>query len=122
VHLTDVRLVASAAVRACDRDCGVAVLNVADERPLELRDIAAGVVHANGWTERPVFTGAPVAWAAALALEGTARLLRSRTAPLLTAYGASHLAVSRAFSTTRLRDRLGITPAPSDLTLWTPDR
>lgn len=119
VHLTDVRLVASAAVRACESDGGVAVLNVADERPLELRAVAAGVAAANGWTEHPVFTGAPAAWAAALALEGTARLLRSRTAPVLTAYGASHLAVSRAFSTTRLRERLGLTPAPSDLTLWT---
>jgi hypothetical protein len=52
-------------------------------------------------------------------VEGTARLLRSRTAPLLTAYGVSHLAVSRAFATTRLREHLGLTPPPSDLTLWT---
>ncbi|TQN47235.1 nucleoside-diphosphate-sugar epimerase [Humibacillus xanthopallidus] len=119
VHLTDVRLVASAAARACESDCGATVLNVADERPLELRDIVAGVAAANGWHERPLFTGAPAAWAAALVSEGTARLLRSRTAPLLTAYGVSHLAVSRAFATSRLREHLGITPAATDLTRWT---
>ena len=119
VHLTDVRLVASAAARACESDCGATVLNVADERPLELRDIVIGVAAANGWHERPLFTGAPAAWAAALASEGTARLLRSRTALLLTAYGVSHLAVSRAFATTALREHLGLTPAPTDLTRWT---
>ena len=119
VHLTDVRLVAAAAIRACEIDCGSSVFNVADERPLHLRDVAAGLVAANGWHERPLFTGAPAAWAAALALEGTARLLRSRTGPLLTAYGVSHLAVSRAFSTDLLRERLGLTPPPTDLTRWT---
>jgi nucleoside-diphosphate-sugar epimerase len=119
VHLTDVHLIAQAAVRSCDIDCGTTVFNVADERPLQLREIAAALVAANGWTERPVFTGAPIAWGAALAVEGTARLLGSRTAPLLTAYGVSHLAVSRAFATTRLREHLGLTPPPSDLTLWT---
>ena len=119
VHLTDVRLLAAAAVTACEIDCGTSIVNVADESPLHLRDVAAGLVAANGWEERPLFTGAPAAWSAALALEGTARLLRSRTPPLLTAYGVSHLAVSRAFSTTRLRERLGLTPPPTDLTRWT---
>jgi nucleoside-diphosphate-sugar epimerase len=119
VHLTDVRLVAAAAVRACELPCGSGVLNVADERPLELRDIALGVAAANGWNERPVFTGSALAWAAAVGSEGTARLVRSRAAPRLTAYGVSHLAVSRAFATTRLQERLGLTPEPSDLTLWT---
>jgi nucleoside-diphosphate-sugar epimerase len=119
VHLTDVRLVAEAAVRSCEQPCGSAVLNVADERPLELRDIALGIAAANGWAERPVFSGAALAWAAALASECSARLVRARTAPRLTAYGVSHLAVSRAFATTRLQERLGLTPGPSDLTLWT---
>ena len=119
IHLTDVRLVAAAVVRACEIDCGTSILNVADERPLELREIVAGLAAANGWRERPLFTGAPAAWAAALALEGAARLVRSRTRPLVTAYAASHLAVSRAFATTLLRQRLGLSPPPTDLSRWT---
>ena len=119
VHLTDVGLVASAAARACEIDCGARLVNVADARPLELRVLAAGLARANAWTERPLFTGVPAAWTAALAAEGAARLVRARTPPLLTAYAVSHLAVSRAFATDVLRERLGLEPLPTDLTRWT---
>lgn len=118
VHLTDVRLVAEAVAAACEIPCGTSIVNVADAQPLRLAAVAEGVAHANGWPERPVFTRSPAAWAAALALEGTARLARASTPPLLTAYAVSHLAVSRVFDTTRLRERLGVEPGPTDLSRW----
>lgn len=120
VHLTDVRLVAEAAVAACEIPCDARILNVADAEPLSLATVAAGVAAANGWTERPLFTGAPTAWAAALALEGAARLLRASTPPLLTAYAVSHLAVSRVFGTDLLRQQLGVEPRATDLSRWRP--
>lgn len=120
VHLTDVRLVAQAVAAACEIPCGTAVLNVADAVPLRLATVAAGVGAANRWPERPLFTGSLAAWTAALALEGPARLLRVSTPPLLTAYAVSHLAVSRVFDTTLLRERLGVEPGPTDLSRWLP--
>ncbi|KRC89551.1 hypothetical protein ASE25_08150 [Terrabacter sp. Root85] len=122
VHLTDVRLVADAAVAASESACGTAVLNVADDHALPLAVVAAGVAKANGWPERPLLTGAGVAWAAALALEATARLTRASTPPLLTAYAVSHLAVTRVFDTTRLREQLGVLPAATDLSRWRHER
>ena len=118
VHLTDVSLVADAAVAACEAGSCTGVLNVADAAPVRLGEVVAGVADANGWTERPVFTGAPAAWAAALLLEGAARAARSTIPPLLTAYAVSHLAVTREFDTTRLRTRLGVEPRPTDLSRW----
>ncbi|WP_020142693.1 NAD(P)-dependent oxidoreductase [Terracoccus sp. 273MFTsu3.1] len=118
VHLTDVRLVAEAAVASSEFECDTTVLNIADAHALPLSVVAAGVAAANGWPERPLFTGAGIAWAAALALEATARLTRASTPPLLTAYAVSHLAVSRVFDTTRLRQRLGVEPGPTDLSRW----
>jgi len=118
VHLTDVRLVAEAAVAACEIPCGTKILNVADARPLRLAAVATGVVDANGWDVTPLFTGSLAAWAAALALEGPARLARASTPPPLTAYAVSHLAVSRVFDTTLLRQRLGVEPDPTDLSRW----
>lgn len=120
LHLTDVSLVAEAAAAACEAGSCTGVLNVADAAPLRLEDVVAGVAAANGWSERVVFTGAPVAWAAALLLEGAARVARSSTPPLLTAYAVSHLAVSREFDTTRLRTQLGVEPKPTDLSRWRP--
>lgn len=118
VHLTDVRLVAEAVAAACEIPCRTKVLNVADAQPLRLAAVAEGVADANGWSERPLFTGSAAAWAAALALEGAARLSRASTPPLLTAYAVSHLAVSRAFDTTLLRERLGVVPGATDLSRW----
>ena len=118
VHLTDVRLVAKAAVAACEIPCGTKILNVADAQPLRLAAVATGVVDANGWDVTPLFTGSLAAWAAALALEGPARLARASTPPPLTAYAVSHLAVSRVFDTTLLRQRLGVEPEPTDLSRW----
>jgi hypothetical protein len=110
--------VADAAVAASESVRGTAVLNVADDHALPLAVVAAGVAKANGWPERPLLTGAGVAWAAALALEATARLTRASTPPLLTAYVVSHLAVTRVFDTTRLREQLGVLPAATDLSRW----
>jgi nucleoside-diphosphate-sugar epimerase len=121
VHLTDVRLVAEAAVVASESVCGATVLNVADDRALPLSSIAAGVGAANDWPDRPLFTGSGLAWTAALALEAAARQTRASTPPLLTAYAVSHLAVSRVFDTTRLRQQLGIEPGPTDLSRWRRD-
>lgn len=118
VHLTDVRLVAEAAVTACEIPCGTTIFNVADAEPLPLASVATGVAHANGWDVRPLFTGSLAAWGAALVLEGSARLVRASTPPLLTAYAVSHLALSREFDTTLLRQRLGVEPGPTDLSRW----
>lgn len=120
VHLTDVRLVARAAVAACEDAAAAGAVNVADAEPMRLHDVAAGVAAANGWTERPLSTGSALAWGAALALEGAARLTGAAHPPLLTAYAVSHLAVSRVFDTTRLRERLGVEPGPTDLSRWVP--
>ncbi|MHA3836426.1 NAD-dependent epimerase/dehydratase family protein [Terrabacter sp. AAH1] len=120
LHLTDVSLVAEAAAAACESGSCTGVLNVADAAPLRLAEVVAGVAAANAWTERPVFTGTPAAWVAALLLEGAARAAGSTTAPLLTAYAVSHLAVSREFDTTRLRTQLGVEPRPTDLSRWHP--
>lgn len=118
VHLTDVRLLAEAAVAASESVCGTTVLNVADARALPLSEVAAGVAAANCWPERPLLIGAGLAWTTALALEATARLTRASTPPLLTAYAVSHLAVTRVFDTTRLRQRLGVEPGLTDLSRW----
>ena len=120
VHLTDVRLVAEAVVAACEIRCDATILNVADAAPVRLAAVASGGAAANGWPDRPLFTGAPAAWVAALALEGSARLARAATPPLLTAYAVSHLAVSRVFDTTLLRAQLGVEPGPTDLSRWRP--
>ncbi|MCU1537643.1 MAG: hypothetical protein JWP82_1994, partial [Humibacillus sp.] len=124
VHLTDVGLLAAAVVAACEvtepRPTTPAplCLNVADAEPLTLREVATGVAAANGWPERPLFTGSPAAWATALACEGAAHLVHARSAPLLTAYAVSHLAVSRTFATARMTAELGVVPRPTDLSRW----
>lgn len=121
VHLTDVRLVAESAVRAATRPDVRGILNVSDATPVPLHVLARTVAAANGWPERPAFIASPVALTAALVLETSARARRARTAPLLTAYGVSHLAVSRTFPHDRLVQRLGIVPEPSDVTDWRPE-
>ncbi|GAA2746017.1 NAD(P)-dependent oxidoreductase [Terrabacter aerolatus] len=118
VHLTDVRLLAEAVAAACENPRSPKVVNVADAQPLRLAAVAEGVAGANCWSERPLFTGPPTAWAAALALEGAARLSRASAPPVLTAYAVSHLAVSRVFDTTLLRERLGVVPRATDLSRW----
>ncbi len=119
VHLTDVRLLAEAAVASAGRPDVRGVLNVTDAVPLRLEDLARGLAAANDWPERAAFVPSPLAWAAAIALEALGRARRAPTPPLLTAYGVSHLAVSRTFPHDRLVDRLGITPPPTDVTDWT---
>lgn len=122
VHVTDVHLLAEAAVAAAARPDVRGVLNVTDEAPLPLAALARDLAAANGWAERPAFLPSPVAWTAAGVLEATARMRRATTPPLLTAYGVSHLAVSRTFPHDRLTDRLGMVPPPTDVTDWTGDR
>jgi nucleoside-diphosphate-sugar epimerase len=121
VHLTDVRLRAAAAVTAATGPDVRGTLNVSDAEPLRLADLARDLADANGWPERPAFLPSTLAWAAALALESAARARRSTRPPLLTAYGVSHLAVSRTFPHDRLVERLGITPGPTDVGDWKPE-
>jgi nucleoside-diphosphate-sugar epimerase len=119
VHLTDVRLLAEAALTAAMRGEVRGILNVSDASPVRLEVLARVVAAANGWPERPAFIPSPVALAAALALEASARARPATGPPLLTAYGVSHLAVSRTFPHDRLVERLGILPEPTDVTDWT---
>ncbi len=119
VHLTDVRLLAEAAVAAAERPDVRGRLNVTDESPLALADLAPALAAANGWTERPAFVPSPLAWAAGVAFAAAGRLRDAPEPPLLTPYAVSHLAVSRTFPHDRLVARLGITPAVTDLSHWT---
>lgn len=112
-----------AAVRAAGhvdldaRDGGVLVANVADAEPVALRDVLLELLERRGRGDVEIL-GVPVRVATALAVlaEGAARLDPRGREPRPSRYAISHLALERTLDLTTLRERLGVEPAPTELT------
>ncbi len=115
IHLTSLDLLAHACRVACESGA-TGTVNVADAGPLRLgQALDAVFVAATGSAPRRVHLPRVLARALASVAEAAARLRHREQAPVLTRYAVSHLAVSRVLDLTRLREKLGIDPAATDL-------
>lgn len=119
-HLTHVATLAAAVRAALTADLSPEiaagrplVANVADAEPVVLRQTLELLMLARGRHVRVVPLPQAASWRAATLADRVAGI--AGTAPRLSRYALSHLAMERTYDLTVLRNRLGVDPAPTSV-------
>ena len=98
---------------ALDHGVGCEVFNVADAETPTLDEALIALLRALGLTPRIAHIPVPLAWRLARAMERGYGLARVRSAPLLTRYAVSQLALDCTLDISRARASLGYRPQHS---------
>lgn len=110
-QLTSIGNLARAALAACTSEAAGPV-NVADHRPVALGQVLREVLDNTGRSGVELaFIPMRAAMTLAASLEAVAGV--TRKPPRLTRYAVSQLGFERTYSTSRLREELGVVPVPS---------
>lgn len=111
--LTSIDNLVAATLLACQPRSPAGIYNIADAEPIRIERALRMLMDERGLDVRIRHLPARPLWTIAPTVERAWRLAGSRTAPRLTRYAISHLAMERTLDLTAARERLGFRPGPT---------